>query len=123
MNAEPSRSIVWLADTLATLRGYSVRVRQTFGHALRDAQFGRRHAKTKVLRGFGGAGVLEIVESDSRGSFRLVYTLFLEEHIYVLHVFQKKAKKGIQTPKHVIDLIKARLREAQRIEAELETDA
>jgi len=30
----------------------------------------------------------------------------------VLHVFQKKSKKGIETPKHDIDLVKARLKTA-----------
>jgi len=33
--------------------------------------------------------------------------------IYVLHAFQKKSRKGIATPKHEIDVIKARLKVAE----------
>ncbi|GJM45073.1 MAG: hypothetical protein DHS20C21_19150 [Gemmatimonadota bacterium] len=77
METENGKTIVWASDTLATLRSYSVRVRQTFGHALRDAQFGQRHAKAKALRGFGGSGVLEVVQWDSRGTYRLAWA---QEH-------------------------------------------
>jgi len=33
--------------------------------------------------------------------------------IYVLHAFQKKSRKGIATPQHEIELIKARLKAAE----------
>ncbi|HKG83129.1 MAG TPA: type II toxin-antitoxin system RelE/ParE family toxin [Beijerinckiaceae bacterium] len=35
------------------------------------------------------------------------------EAVYVLHAFQKKSTSGIATPKHELDLIRARLREAE----------
>jgi phage-related protein len=31
------------------------------------------------------------------------------QHVYVLHAFQKKSKKGIATPKHILKLIRDRL--------------
>ena len=68
---------------------------------------------TKPLRGFGGAGVLEIVEDYQTDTYRAVYTLRFAGLIYVLHAFQKKSKKGRATPKLEIDLIKRRLKAAE----------
>jgi phage-related protein len=58
--------------------------------------------------------VLEVVEDHDGNTYRAVYTVRLVDSVYVLHAFQKKSKKGIATPNHVIDLIKARLRTAER---------
>jgi phage-related protein len=66
--------------------------------------------------GSGGAGVLEVVEHHAGNTYRAVYTVRFAEQIYVLHIFQKKAKQGIKTPKQDIDLIKQRLREAQALQ-------
>ena len=73
---------------------------------------GAKHISAKPLKGFGGAGVLEIVEDDDGNTYRAVYTVRFKGAIYVLHAFQKKSKQGIKTPKHEIDLIENRLREA-----------
>jgi len=64
------------------------------------------------LKGFGGASVLEIVEDHDGNTYRAVYTVRFAEAVYVLHAFQKKSKKGIATPAHDIDEIKARLKRA-----------
>ena len=66
----------------------------------------------KPLRGFGGGSVLEVVEDHDRGTYRAVFTVKFQGTVYVLHVFQKKSKKGIETPKSDVDLIKARLKAA-----------
>ncbi len=68
----------------------------------------------RPLAGFGGAGVLEIIEAFQTNTYRAVYTVKFSEFVYVLHVFQKKSKKGIATPKPDMDLIKSRLRLAQQ---------
>lgn len=47
----------------------------------------------------------------------MVYTVKIGARVYVLHCFQKKSKSGIKTPKHEIDLIGQRLKEAQILEA------
>jgi phage-related protein len=74
----------------------------------------RRHAlSAKPLKGFGGRGVLEIVENFDGNAYRAVYTVRFAEAVYVLRAFQKKSKKGIATPKMEIDRIKARLRMAE----------
>lgn len=89
------------------------------GYALYVAQRGDKHRDAKVLTGFGGAGVVEIV-TDYRGdTFRAVYTVRFAGAIYVLHAFQKKSKSGRATPRGDLELIKHRLREAERIAKEL----
>ncbi len=82
------------------------------------AQKGGKHTDAKPLKGFGGAGVLEVVSNFDGDTFRAVYTVKCKGMIYVLHAFQKKSKKGIETPKHEIDKIKARLKIAQEIHGE-----
>lgn len=87
----------------------------TFGYALYLAQTGKKHEQAKPLHGFGSAGVLEIVV-DSRGNaYRAVYTVRLAAAVCVLHVFQKKAKSGIGTPKHDMEVIRDRLKTAEQI--------
>lgn len=70
-------------------------------------------ARRDLLAGFGGAGVLEIVEDHQTDTYRAIYTVKFSELVYVLHAFQKKSKKGIATPKPDIDLIKRRLKVAE----------
>lgn len=79
------------------------------GYALYQAQLGLKAVSAKPLRGFGGAGILEIVEDHHTDTYRAVYAVKFSEFIYVLHAFQKKSKKGIATPKPDMDLIRRRL--------------
>ena len=88
-------------------------VRKFFGHALYFAQKGARHDAAKVLKGFGGAGVLKIVEDDTGGTYRAVYTVRFEQAVFVLHCFQKKSKSGIATPLKEIEIIRQRLKAAE----------
>jgi phage-related protein len=83
------------------------------GEAIYRAQKGGEHPAAKALRGFTGRGVLEVVDDHAGSTFRAVYTVRFATAIYVLHAFQKKAKKGIATPKKEIDLIVSRLRRAE----------
>ena len=84
------------------------------GYALYFAQLGDKHPAAKVLKGFGGAGVLEVVEDHDGDTYRAVYTVKFAGAVYVLHAFQKKSKTGIKTPKPVLDLIKERLKLAEK---------
>lgn len=83
------------------------------GYALYQVQVGQKAHSAKPLRGFGGAGVLEIVEDHQTDTYRAVYTVKFSEVVYVLHAFQKKSKRGMATPKPDIDLIKRRLKMAE----------
>ena len=84
-----------------------------FGFALHLAQMGKKHEQAKPLKGFGGARLLEVVEDHMGDTYRAVYTVKIADKVYVLHCFQKKSTKGIETPKHEMDLIRERLRAAQ----------
>jgi phage-related protein len=85
-------------------------VKDAIGYALYIAQRGGKHVDAKPLRGFGGAGILEIVEDHAGDTYRAVYTVRLAGRIYALHAFRKKSKTGIKTPKPEIELIKSRLK-------------
>ena len=78
------------------------------------AQIGEKHAQAKPLSGFDSAGVLEVVENDAGGTYRAVYTVRFQDAVYVLHCFQKKSRHGIATPKPDMDLIRARLKMAEK---------
>lgn len=88
-------------------------VQDTFGYALHLAQIGKKSDETKPLKGFGSAGVLEIVEYSEGGAYRAVYTVKFGDAVYVLHCFQKKSTHGIATPKPDLDLIRDRLKIAE----------
>jgi phage-related protein len=104
---------IFVGASRRELKSLPAEVRGEFGHALYEAQCGGEPVAAKVLKGFGGRGVLEIVEDFDGSTYRAVYTVRLTEAVYVLRVFQKKSTKGIATPKTEIELIKARLRVAE----------
>jgi phage-related protein len=110
----PVRPAYWIGSSLDDLRAFPPAVQREMGRAVRVAQLGGKHESAKPLKGFKGAGVLEVVEDHVGDTYRAVYTVRLEGSVYVLHVFQKKSKKGVRTPGHVIDVIKHRLRTAER---------
>ena len=93
-----------------------------FGYALYLAQIGQKHEQAKPLRGFGSAGVLEDVEDWRGDAYRAVYTVRYQVRVFVLHVFQKKSKSGTATPKSDLDLIRNRLKAAERRAKELENE-
>ena len=107
------KPLVWLGSSYRDLMAMPGPVRQFFGHALGRAQQGERHESTKVLRGFGGAGILEIIRDEAGGTFRAVYTVKFQAAVFVLHVFQKKSRRGVETPNEDMALIRARLKIAE----------
>jgi phage-related protein len=115
MTAPKLKELVWVASSLKDLRAFPEEVRQVMGFALYQAQTGGKHVAAKPLQGFGGAGVLEVVEDHAGDTYRAVYTVRFAEAVYVLHAFQKKATRGIATPKHEIDLIRSRLAAARQL--------
>lgn len=104
------KELFWVGDSRDNLKTFPEEVKDVIGFALRQAQQGGKHPCTKPLKGFKGAGVLEVVENHDGDTYRAVYTVRIKDKIYVLHTFQKKSKKGIQTPQKEIDIIKARLK-------------
>lgn len=113
------KPIEWIGSSHKDLMALPADVRRLFGFALSLAQVGDKHDAAKVLKGFGGAGVLEVVEDDVGGTYRAVYTVKFAEAVFVLHCFQKKSKRGIATPKEDMDIIHARLKIAEAYAKEL----
>lgn len=107
------RQLAWIASAKKDYAKLSEQIHSEVGYAIYEAQLGHKHPSAKVLKGFGGADVLEIVADDAGGTYRVVYAVRFAGVLYVLHVFQKKSTKGISTPKHEIDLIKKRLQMAR----------
>src|SRR5471030_3270330 len=103
----------WIGSSRDDLRSFPDEVRRVMGFAINDAQNGEEHPRAKALRGFGGRSVLEVVDDEDGDTYRAVYTVRFAGVIYVLHAFQKESKKGIETPKRDIELIKARLKLAE----------
>lgn len=107
------KPLAWIRSALADLKAFPDAVRDDIGHALWIAQQGGKAPRAKPLRGFGGAGVLEVVSDHDKDTYRAVYTVRFAECVFVLHAFQKKSKSGIATPKPDMDLIERRLKAAR----------
>jgi phage-related protein len=116
------KPLEWIGSSKRDLRSLPDEVMDVFGYALHLAQAGGKHTQAKPLQGFGSAGVLEVVEDWRGNAYRAVYTVRFEERVFVLHVFQKKSKSGIETPKPDRDLIRKRLQVAARRAKELKDE-
>lgn len=103
------KEIRWVGSSRRDLRAMPKTIRADFGFELQEVADGRTPQDAKVLKGFGGADVMELREDDKGGTYRAVYTVRFEEMVFVLHAFQKKSHRGTATDKTDIDLIKSRL--------------
>jgi phage-related protein len=106
------RPLEWVGASKEDLRAFPGAVQDHVGFALYQAQAGLKHRGAKALKGLG-SGVLEVVSRHDRDTYRAVYIIRFKAAVYVLHAFQKKAKKGIATPKREMELIKRRLKAAE----------
>jgi phage-related protein len=109
------KSLLWIASSKRDLKKFPKPVQYNLGRALQTAQWGGKSDDAKPLKGFKGASVLEVVEDYDGDTYRAVYTVKFRRAVCVLHAFQKKSKKGIKTPKVVIDLIEERLAYASEV--------
>ena len=113
MQPEPLKPLTWVGSSKRDYIRFPDQVQDDMGYALFVAQMGERPRNAKPLKGFKGAGVLEVVEDYDGDTFRAVYTVRFAQRLYVLHAFQKKSKRGIETPKREIRLVEQRLRAAE----------
>ena len=107
------KPVHWVGSSKADLKRFPNPVQDRMGFAIYQAQAGLRHRDAKPLKGFGSA-VLEVVARYDGDTFRAVYTVRFETAVYVLHAFQKKAKRGAATPKPELDMVRRRLRAAEQ---------
>jgi phage-related protein len=113
LKTQQLKPLFWVGSAKKDLKTFPAEVQDVFGYALYLAQTGSKHLDAKPLKGFGGAGVLEIVDDFERRTYRAVYTVKLGDAVYVLHAFQKKSRRGIATRKEDIELIEQRLKQAR----------
>ena len=116
MATKSYQPVIWVATSLKDLKAFPRDVQREVGYALYLAKIGGKHPKAKPLRGF--RGVLEIVSDYQTDTYRSVYAVKLGDHIYVLHAFQKKSRRGVATPRQEIETIRRRLSLAERIAKE-----
>lgn len=108
------RPVAWIGSSYRDFVAFPDPVQDAMGFALYQAQIGGKSESAKPLKGFGGAGVLEIVEDHHGDTYRAVYTVRYESAVYVLHAFQKKARRGIKTAQEDIDIVRRRLKVAEQ---------
>ncbi len=111
------KPLEFVGSSRKDLKAMPDEVRRSFGTALYLAQSGNKADKAKPLKGFRGAGVLEVVEDYTTDTYRAVYTVRFAEVVYVLHVFQKKSRSGIATSARDLELIATRLKKAEELYA------
>lgn len=109
------KPLLWVSSSKKNLMEMPEDVITDFGYGLYQAQIGKHPDIAKTLSGFGGASVIELIQDHKGDTFRAVYTVKFSDAIIVLHAFQKKSKRGIETPKQDIELIRSRLKLAEEI--------
>lgn len=113
MDKDIPKPVRWIGSSYNDWKAFPDEVQDVMGYALHLAQQGKKAGNAKPLKGFKSASVLEIVDDFDSNTWRAIYTVQFKGVIYVLHVFQKKSKKGIATPKTDIKLIEQRLKLAK----------
>lgn len=114
MNETPDvRPILWVASSKRDFVEMPEDVVSDFGHWLSQVQKGKVPKTAKTLSGFGGAQIVELKKDHADGTFRAVYTIKYAEVVIILHAFQKKSKKGSETPKQDKELIHSRIKLAE----------
>ena len=111
--AKRQKNVHFVGTSKKDLRSLPKGARAVFGYALLLAEMGMKHPDAKPLTGFGGAGVLEVVEDLDGDAYRAVYTVKFGSTVYVLHAFKKKSKVGSKTPPRDMEMIVKRFKEAE----------
>ncbi|HEY2115470.1 MAG TPA: type II toxin-antitoxin system RelE/ParE family toxin [Candidatus Angelobacter sp.] len=114
MNSGTLKPIRWIGSSLRDLKSFPAEVRSDVGFALYAAQNGEMDPSAKPMKGFGGAGVIEIVAPFFGDTWRAVYTVRFQGMVYVLHAFQKKSKSGRATPMKELERVRQRLAIAEK---------
>ena len=111
--------VIWMGSSKKDIKTLPEEVQDEIGHVLGLVQNGLSDKSIKSLKGLG-SGVYEIKSDFDTDTYRAVYVLNLGNRIYMLHVFKKKSKQGIETPKPDMDVIRTRLKQAITLSKELD---
>ncbi len=107
----------WVGPSKEIVSGFPGDVKYEIGEMLWEIQCGDTPPTTKQMHG-KLRDVREIIVDDNGETYRTIYTTKLGDHVYVLDAFQKKAKKGIATPRVDLDRIEQRLKIAKEHHAQ-----
>ena len=107
------KPLYWIGSSLDDITGFPPEVQRTVGFALSAAQYGGKHRSAKPWKS-EGPGILEIVRNYVGDTYKAIYTVRFERAVYVLHVFQKKSPRGIETRQSDVALVRRRLKAAQQ---------
>ena len=116
------KRLLWIGSSKGDLKEFPDEVQDEMGYGLYLAQMGERHKHAKPLTGLGSAKVIELRENDRSGTYRVMYTVEMDEFVFVLHAFHKKSKKGKETPKPEVDLIVRRYKDAEALYKQLKEE-
>jgi phage-related protein len=103
----------FVGSSLKDLQSMPEDVKDVFGAAILDAQYGDTPADARPFGEGVSRDVMKLVEDHDGDTYRVAYTIAFERCVYVLHAFQKKSKSGIATPRPDINVVKQRLKLAR----------
>lgn len=109
----PLKMLRWIGSSYEDYMEFPEPVHDAMGYAIHRVQEGKTPRHSKVLKG-AQSGAVEIIDDHDGDTYRAVYTVKFADVVYILHAFKKKSKKGIETPKTDLDLIRQRLRLAEQ---------
>lgn len=109
MEERAQRQISWIKAARKDFEGFPLAAQDEIMDALSFAADGNMPTIAKPMKGFG-SGVFEIALRHRGDAYRAVYTVQIDDDLWVIHAFKKKSKSGIKTPKPDIDLIHERIK-------------
>ena len=104
--AQAEKPIEWRGSAYDNLCAFPEAARREAGFQLGLVQQGRHPDNWKPMPTVG-RGAIEI-RINAGGAFQVIFVATFDEAIYVLHAFEKRARK---TPRHDVDLAKRRYRD------------
>ena len=104
-----TRPVSWIRAALKEFESFPAGAQEICLAALTVAAEGGKADIAKPMRGLG-ASVMEIALPFRGDAYRVVYAVQIADEVWVVHAFQKKSTRGIQTPQREIDLVRDRLR-------------
>jgi phage-related protein len=112
-DSEQRKRLYFVGSSKKDLKRMPEEVQDVFGSALLDAQYGDHPEGARPFGEGLPGGVMKIAEDFDGDTFRAAYTVSFPKAVYLLHVFKKKSKSGISTPRPDRERIRVRLREAE----------
>lgn len=111
------KELIWVGRAKEELMALPRDIQSEFGYALGLAQLHDTHHHAKPMKR-QLREVIEVVEKDIAGTYRVMYTVKLGDKVYCLTAFQKKSKSGTRTPKADIERVEERLKLAKKMHKE-----